>query len=59
LYLGSSIPIVISSAQDSLYEGLPVVIIQNIEGINEKFLLEKLDEFSKQELYFSKLDPEY
>lgn len=58
LYLGS-IPIVISSAQDSLYEGLPVVIIQNIEEVNEKFLLEKLDEFSKQEFCFSKLDPEY
>lgn len=58
LYLGS-IPIVLSSANDSLYEGLPVVIVKDVKEITEEFLISKLEEFAKKNLQSEKLTQKY
>ena len=49
LYL-DIIPIVWNNSLNSLYDNLPVVIINGIEELNEKFLYEKLNEISKKKL---------
>jgi hypothetical protein len=49
LYL-DIIPIVWNNSLTSLYENLPVVIINDYEELNEKYLYEKLNEISKKKL---------
>jgi hypothetical protein len=49
LYL-DIIPIVWNNSLNSLYENLPVLIINGYEELNEKFLYEKLTEISKKKL---------
>jgi hypothetical protein len=49
LYL-DIIPIVWNNSLNILYENLPVVIINDYEELNEKYLYEKLNEISKKKL---------
>jgi hypothetical protein len=49
LYL-DIIPIVWNNSLNVLYENLPVVIINDYEELNEKFLYDKLNEISKKKL---------
>lgn len=49
LYL-DIIPIVWNNSLTVLYENLPVLIINGIEELNEKFLREKLEEISKKKM---------
>jgi hypothetical protein len=49
LYL-DIIPIVWNSSLNILFENLPVLIINDYEELNEKFLYEKLNEISKKKL---------
>lgn len=58
LYMGS-IPVVRTSSLDILFEGLPVLIIDNWEEIDEQFLNEKYAEFSKKAYNWEKLSPKY
>lgn len=58
LYVGC-IPIVRSSAINELYEGLPVLVIDSWEDINEEFLNQKWEEMSERKYDMSKLTPEY
>ncbi len=47
LYAGAY-PVVRSSPLDPLFEGLPVVIVQNWEEVTESFLQQKFEEFSQR-----------
>jgi len=54
-----SYPIVRRSPIDALYEGLPVLIVDNWTDITEKFLEEKYKEFSSRNWNFEKLYAPY
>jgi hypothetical protein len=54
LYL-DIIPIVWNSSLNVLYENLPVLIINDYQELNEKFLYEKLNEISKKKLSKEKI----
>ncbi len=54
LYMGS-IPVVKSSIVDSLYEGLPVVIVDRWDQLTEDYLLQKYTEFESGEFSTEKL----
>jgi hypothetical protein len=58
LYL-RSYPIVKASTLDSLYEGLPVVVIHNWNEVTEEFLNQKYEELSCGSYNFDKLDIAY
>lgn len=58
LYLGS-IPIVCTSTLDPLFEGLPVLIIQDWSEITEPFLLQKYNQMQKSVYQWEKLDASY
>jgi hypothetical protein len=58
LYLGS-IPIVKTSSLDPMYEGLPVLIVQNFEDITERFLEEKYEEMSHTTYNLQRLNSSY
>lgn len=58
LYMGAY-PIVKSSPLDPMYEGLPVLIVQDFSEITEEFLLEKYEEMKNGRYAFEKLTPEY
>lgn len=58
LYVGS-IPIVKTSSLDSLYEGLPIVIVNDWSEVTEPFLEQKRWEFSQRTFSFDKLDMSY
>jgi hypothetical protein len=55
LYVGS-IPIVKSSSLDPLFEGLPVLIVDRWEEVNESFLEETYREFSNRPFSLEKLE---
>ncbi len=54
LYLGS-IPIVISSSLNSIYENLPVLIVNNYEQINLEFLKNAYESMTKQTYDYRRL----
>ena len=54
-----TIPIVISSTINELYEGLPVVIVDSWDVITEQFLNKKYDEMMKSSYNFEKVYSEY
>lgn len=54
-----TIPIVISSTINELYEGLPVVIVDSWDVITEEFLNKKYDEMIKTSYNFEKVYSEY
>lgn len=58
LYLGT-IPVVKTSSLDALYEGLPVLIIQDWEEVTEEFLEEKYREMSQRSFSLEKLEMDY
>ena len=58
LYLGA-IPIVKSSAMDPMYEGLPVLIIDQWRDINESFLQQQYQKLSRLNYDLHKLDVNY
>ncbi len=58
LLLGS-IPIVISSQLNKLYEDLPVVIVDDWSEVTQEFLLQKYDEIIAQEYDLRKLYVDY
>ena len=58
LYVGC-IPVVIKSSISELYEGLPVLVVDSWDDINEDFLNKKWEEMSKIEYDKSKLTLEY
>ncbi len=55
LYMGS-IPIVKSSASDSLFQDLPVLIVKDWNEITEEFLTEKFHEISSKSYNFERLN---
>ena len=57
--LVGSIPIVRTSQLDPLYEGLPVLIIDRWEDINEEFLHKKYEEICGQQYDIKRLYMEY
>ena len=57
--LAGSIPILIRSHVDSLYEGLPVLIIDKWEELNKEFLDAKYKEITAKKYDISKLYMEY
>jgi hypothetical protein len=58
LYMGSY-PIVKSSSLDPLYEGLPVLVVQDWAEVTESYLKEKYEEMRGRSYDFSKLSMEY
>jgi hypothetical protein len=58
LYMGS-IPVVKASSLDALYEGLPVLIVQDWNQINEEFLEQKWIEFSGKDFQYERLYADY
>jgi hypothetical protein len=58
LYAGS-FPIVKTSSLDPLYEGLPVVIINNWEEVTEDFLNEKYEKLTHKSFSLEKLSKDY
>ena len=58
LYVGC-IPVVIKSSISELYEGLPVLVVDSWDDINEDFLNKKWEEMSKIEYDRSELTLEY
>jgi hypothetical protein len=58
LYL-NTIPIVRSSASDSLFEGLPVLIVNSWTEVTESILNEKYEEFSKRKFQKNRLMADY
>jgi len=55
----NTIPIVKTSTLDSLYEGLPVLIVDEWEQVTEPFLIEKYEAMSKQTYSMEKMTMEY
>ena len=53
------IPIVKSSKLDSIYEGLPVLVVKRWRDINEKLLNDTMKNFSKRTFEFEKLTLAY
>ena len=58
LYTGT-IPVVMSSTLDSMYEGLPVVVVQSWDEITEEFLEKKYTELMSRKCDVSKMFMEY
>ncbi len=58
LYVGS-FPIVKTSSLNALYEGLPIVIVDNWDEVTEEFLERKYSELKSQSLSYEKLYTEY
>jgi hypothetical protein len=58
LYMGAY-PIVKRSTIDAVYEGLPVVAIQNWEEVTEEFLRKKSEEFSTASFLMERLSLSY
>lgn len=58
LYMGA-IPIVKTSSLDPMYEGLPVVIVEDWKEVTEEFLEKKYEEISSQSYNLEKLDAFY
>lgn len=58
LYLGT-IPIVRNSSLNGLYEGLPVLVIDDWKQVNRQFLNNKYEEFSKADFCLDKLSMDY
>lgn len=58
LYVGS-IPIVKTSSLDSLYEGLPILIVNDWSDVTEEFLEQKYVEMSQKTYSLDKLDIAY
>jgi len=58
LYLGS-FPVVRKSAMQSLYEGLPVVVVNNWEEVTEEFLQQKYEELSSKAFNMEKITMQY
>lgn len=58
LYMGA-FPVVRSSEIDSLFENLPVLIVDEWENVTEAFLKEKYSEMEAKEFQWEKLHPEY
>ncbi|CAF1204085.1 unnamed protein product, partial [Didymodactylos carnosus] len=58
LYLGS-IPIVLSTTIDSLFQRLPVVIVKNYEQITLEFLQKTYENMFKQKFDYSRLYKQY
>lgn len=58
LYMGA-IPIVMSSDSDSMFEGLPVLIIHDWDEITEEFLQETYEKMQRQTYETEKLFVEY
>ena len=52
--LMGAIPIVRSSSLDSMYEGLPVLIVQNWEEVDETFLNQKYEEMKLQTFHLDR-----
>lgn len=57
--LMGAIPIVISSSIDSLFEGLPVVIIQDWDEVTQEFLEAKWAEMSEQKFALERMYAQY
>ncbi len=57
--LMGAIPIVKTSPLDPLYDGLPVLIVQEWTDITEKFLLKKYEEFSKKRFLLERVYFQY
>lgn len=53
------IPVVRTSPLDSLYEGLPVLILDNWEELSETLLVKTVEEFSTRSFCYEKLEIEY
>ena len=58
LYVGT-IPIVKTSSLDSLYAGLPVLVVKDWKLVNEQFLREKAAEFARTSFSLEKLEMAY
>lgn len=58
LYMGA-IPIVPSTTINSLYDGLPVVVVDNWQTISEHFLKNKREEFNVKSFKYEKLFANY
>lgn len=58
LYLGS-IPIMRTSASDAMYDGLPVLIIQDWNAVTEEFLEEQYQEVQSKKYVLEKLYIDY
>lgn len=58
LYLGSY-PIVKTSSLDPVYEGLPVVVINDWKEVTEEFLHQKYEEMRHKSYHFEKLNIDY
>ncbi len=58
LYLGA-IPAVKSSDLDPIYEGLPVLIVEDWSDLTEEYLEKKYEEMSQGEYNLEKLDASY
>jgi hypothetical protein len=58
LYVGT-IPIVLSSSIDSIYEGLPVVIVKSWDEVTESFLERKYEELLSKKCDISKMFMDY
>lgn len=58
LYMGA-IPIVKSSASDSMFQNLPVIIVRDWEEVTEEFLQEKLREISQAQFDYEQLQLDY
>ena len=54
-----TIPIVISSSLNELYENLPVIIVDSYEKVTEEFLNNKYDEMIKTSYKFEKIYSKY
>ena len=58
LYMGA-IPVVQTSSMDSIFDGLPVVIVQSWDEVSESFLQQKYEEMSKKKYSYEKLFTPY
>ena len=58
LYLGS-IPIVLSSSINEIYQDLPVIVVDDWNILTKEFLEKKWDEFEKKEWNWKKLNLRY
>lgn len=58
LYMGAY-PVVKSSTLDPLYEGLPVIIVDDWYDVTEDFLLKKNEEMERKEFSWEKLNAQY
>jgi hypothetical protein len=58
LYMGAY-PIVKSSSLDPLYEGLPVIIVNDWNEVTENFLVQKYEEMKGKEFAWEKINADY